>query len=492
VKPRHESSTLRSYWFVGLSSDRQLADPAAVALLRELLTELQAESRGGLVGVSSAASGAEMTFARTVLSMGLPWRALLPFSPEVFRQDFEEDDWSKVEELLDRAIELEVRAGHATSDEAAVECGMDTVDQSDVLIVVWDEKPASEPGGTGDIVAYARGLNKPLVILNPEAVTVRRERFGIHTFADHEMDYLNGLPHHAPADEPPATVVPAAMVSFFDKVDYTAATVAPNFRRWVASSIVLNACATVLGACTIAFALQLLFLDAVTFVMTAGAMGAVLFLKYRKVHQKWIQCRVAAEICRAAIATWELPRVVLPEIPNRAQTFSRLEKSIRMLHLTSRPATPPELETLRQKYVAQRLDDQLHYHQKRWTRLAKKRRRLVLLFWVCSVLAVLRAILAGIFGTAGLSPSMALTVDDFLPLALPCIAGCALGLVSVFDFNRQMVHSQEMEGFLQAAREEVEDARSVRSLQRAVERIERLLAREISEWYTLSQEPRYS
>ena len=341
------SSTLRPYWFVGLTGHRHLDNPDAVAkVLTDLLIALQAEVRGGLVGVSSIAIGADTLFARAILSLSLPWRALLPSPPSEFRHDFDEKDWRAAEQLLAQAIEVDVRAMPSIKDEAYLECGMDTVDQSDVLIAVWDEKPARGTGGTGEIVAYARSLKKPLIILNPETLTARREGFGEHPFSDPEIEYLNQLPGGDAVAPAAAGAVPANFLQFFAKVDHMAARVAPNFRRWVASAIVMNACATVLAAATIVFALRLPVLDASVFIMTGGAMGAVIYLKFQKIHAKWIHCRVAAEICRTAIVTWELPVLVLPELANQAGRFSRLKTCIRMMHLCSRPKVEPGLDYL--------------------------------------------------------------------------------------------------------------------------------------------------
>jgi hypothetical protein len=477
---------------VGLTGHRHLSQPAEVSqAIVALLSSLRDDIDGTLGCVSSVAIGADTLFARAALSLSLPWRVLLPAPVAEFRTDFDEKDWQVAAQLLTEAVEVEIRVTPATKNEAYLECGMDTVDQSDVLIAVWDEKPARGTGGTGEIVAYARSLQKPLIILNPETMVIRRERLDDLAFVDREMEYLNTLPDDSPAPPPRSPVVPDSLLRFFGKVDRMAARIAPNFRRWVASSIVMNTCATVLVASSIAFALHLPLLDASIFVMTAGAMGAVVYLKFRKVHEKWIHCRVAAEICRSAIGTWELPRLVLPDIPGNSEAFARLKTSIRMMHLCTRPAVTPEIDHLRQSYIAGRIDDQARYHHERSVRLATMRQRLIALFWVCSALAVVRAVFVGIFGTHGLSAEVVHTLSHFLPLVLPCLAGCALALISVFDLNRELGRSREMEAFLAMARQQAAASQNVYALQRAIARTEHFLAREIADWYTLSQEPRY-
>ena len=162
-----------------------------------------------------------------------------------------------------------------------------------------------------------------------------------------------------------------------------------------------------------------------------------------------------------------------------------------MMHLCSRPALLPEVSALKERYIRDRIDDQARYHHGRSTHLAAMRAKLIAFFWLCSGLAVARAIFVGIFGTSGLSDGLVHTLSHFLPLVLPCMAGCSLALVSVFDLNRQLARSREMEGFLSAAREQADACENVQALQRAITLTERFLVREIADWYTLSEEPRY-
>ncbi|MFZ1536469.1 MAG: hypothetical protein WAT23_03685 [Chromatiaceae bacterium] len=483
------SSSLRPYWLIALKGHRQLRQPEAVGeVLAALLDALSEEIDGTLVGVSSIARGADTLFAQAILGMSFPWRALLPASLAELRQDFTAEEWQYREQLLARATEIQVRSRAAGRDDADLECGLDTVEQADLLIAVWDERPA---GGTGEIVAYARGLGKPLIILNPETLEVRREGWEGHPFLDHELSFLNLLGEDAAMAPQVSSPVPPTLWRFFTKVDQMATRTAPNFRRWVASSLVLNTGATLLVAFIIAFALRLRALDALVFLMTAGAMGAGFYLKYRKVHQRWIHCRVAAEICRAAIATWELPRLVLPDLQGLEETFARLTTSVRMMHLCVRPAVPLPLEEIRERYVRDRIDDQIQYHQARAVRLTRLRQRLISLFWIFSALAVLRGLFAGLYGTDGLSLEASRTLTHFLPLALPGLAGCALALISVFDLNGQLAHSRSLTNFLIAARAQTQACHNLYALQRAIARTERYLAREIADWFALGQEPRY-
>lgn len=491
---RSESSSLRPYWVIGFTGHRQLPDPQAVGrALIAILESLRREIDGDLACVSSVAIGGDTLFACAALSLSIPWRALLPAPLAEFREDFSDDDWRIVEQLLAQAIEVDVRATSLAEGRGYLECGMDTVDQSDLTIAVWDQGPSRGIGGTADIVAYTRSVNKPLIVLNPETLEIQRERFSARGFVDPEMDYLNNLADEARSvpSASASAAAPEVLMRFFAKVDRMAARTAPNFRRWVAASLVMNTLATVLTACSIAFMLSLGPLDASVLALSAGAMGAGLYLKYRKIHRTWIHCRAAAETCRTAIATWGLPRLVLPAVPGQSATFARLATSLRMLHLRRRPLAGPGIDVLRERYIAERIDDQARYHTVRRVRLETRRQRLILLFWVCSALAVLRGLLVGVFGIGGLGEELRHLVSYFLPLALPCLAGFFLALISVFDLNGQLARSRETEAFLASARAETAACSNIYALQRAVERTERFLSREVAEWFTRSQEPRY-
>ena len=182
-------SSLRLYWVVGFTGHRHLRDPQAVGrALTAILESLRQEIDGDLACASSVAIGADTLFACAALSLSLPWRALLPAPPTDLRNDFADDDWRIVQQLLAQAIEVDVRAAPFAADASYLECGMDTVDQSDFMIAVWDQAPARGLGGTADIVAYTRSVNKPLILVNPETLEVQRERFSAGGFVDPEMD----------------------------------------------------------------------------------------------------------------------------------------------------------------------------------------------------------------------------------------------------------------------------------------------------------------
>ncbi len=61
-----------------------------------------------------------------------------------------------------------------------METGILTADRADVMVVVWDGKPAAGFGGTGDVVDYARKFEKPLIIIDPATGTFAKKDWNVY------------------------------------------------------------------------------------------------------------------------------------------------------------------------------------------------------------------------------------------------------------------------------------------------------------------------
>jgi hypothetical protein len=463
-------------------------------ILGTLLDSLRAEIPGQLVGYSSVAIGADTLFAEACLSSGLPWMALLPQSEDDFKNDFRESDWEKTSALLRRATRMQSLSGAKESDRnlAYLECGLLIVEEADLLIAVWDGKPSRGVGGTADVVANARNLTKPLVLIHPDSLAIRREHFSVDLFSDPEMTYLNQLPYREGISSQEPTEPEERVRRFFQKVDAKAAGIAPRFRRWVAASVIMNALAAILVAATIGFELKSRLLDAVIFVLMAAAMIAVALIKRRGAHQKWIRCRVASEICRSALATWKLADVGEPVWFNQLAGFTRLAKTIRLLKMTDKKRQAPNIGEWRQKYLRARIDEQVHYFRRRRQKLGLALSMLTFSFWAFSALGIGRTVFTSLMSMPHASVAISRALQTFLPIALPLAAGCALSLTSIFDLNRQLARSKAMESLLKKARSQIEKCESLPSLRRAVENTENAFASEVFEWFTLFRYPRFN
>jgi hypothetical protein len=130
--------------------------------LYERLARLPADV---LVGVSSLADGADQLFAEAILALGGSLEVVLPTAR--YRESLPAESLPAYDRLLARATAVERLDYEDSTSEAYTTAGRVVVHRSDVLVAVWDGHPARGPGGTGDVVAYARERGVPVEVVWP-------------------------------------------------------------------------------------------------------------------------------------------------------------------------------------------------------------------------------------------------------------------------------------------------------------------------------------
>ncbi|MGA0611711.1 hypothetical protein [Caldimonas sp. KR1-144] len=184
LAPRGDGGTaMHSYWAgtghsglaVGVTGHRppHLA-PEHLARLRaqaqQLLRGLR-EAQGPTVRprlVSALAEGADRHLAELALADGYTLHAVLPFLKAQYAADFGTPaSVHEFERLLLRAWSvLELPGDRAHGDHAYEAAGHAVLEQSDVLIAVWDGAPARGRGGTAAMVVEAWRRRVPVLHLS--------------------------------------------------------------------------------------------------------------------------------------------------------------------------------------------------------------------------------------------------------------------------------------------------------------------------------------
>lgn len=481
---------LPAVWVIGLTGHRHLKNEAAVRnAIREQMETVRGKVSGHLVGCSSAAIGADLLFAETCSALKVPWKALLPFSPSEFKTDFDQDQWSHASELLAGAVEVEISGAPDDRTAAYLRCGLRTVDEADVVIAIWNGLPARGMGGTGDVVRYARREKKPLILIHPETLRVEHERLP-EGFSDPALAFLNQIAIASRDTREPAAGK-AQVEHFFRAVDGVATRIAPRFRRWVAVSLLMNTAAVALTAAVIGLGLKSPLLDLLAFLLVAAATLAIVYVKRKGSHETWMRCRVAAEMCRSALATWEFPTIVTPFWFQELPGLGRLGRSLRYLRLRNKPAISDNFGTVKETYLTTRIEGQIEYFSERSRSLHVVLLVLTSLFWFFSLVAIGRGIFVATAGTKWFGPELGRIISSFLPFALPLVAGCALSLISIFDLHWQLARSRDMRLRLTSFRDQIVQSENMVTLQNAVEKVEKLFAEEFLEWFVLSRHPRF-
>ncbi len=173
---------------IGVSGHRSLPDTdvaglraEASAVFRAVRTEalaLHAADQSSVAPIYAAAppllrcvcglaEGTDSILAEAALDEAWTLVAVLPFPADVFAEDFAGAARDRYARLLARAQAVCALDGDRGSDHAYADIGDLIIEQSDLLLTVWDGKRAKGYGGTGDVVRLAMRAGLPVAVLPP-------------------------------------------------------------------------------------------------------------------------------------------------------------------------------------------------------------------------------------------------------------------------------------------------------------------------------------
>jgi hypothetical protein len=484
------ASELPLFHVVGFSGHRHLDDPAAIArLLAQELESLRREAPGEWIALSSVAEGADQLFVREARRLGLAWHAILPLPKAEFAKDFSAAEWANVETILAGAEDVRAITENGSREDAYLDCGMETVNGCDVLMAVWDGEGARGKGGTADVVEYATSLGKPTIVIDAKTLAVRRQNFERLQRGDKTLANLNQLPAASAGWGENPFQAPEHIFAFQQKCDYAATRGAPHFRRLIVFTVILHVVATLIAALALSFDLHLMLLPWLKLLCLAGALGVALLL-HRHQHslRSWVRCRLAAEFCRSALATWGLPRAT-PLFEDSSIPEARgLMRTLQILHTRSATLRPVPMAEFKNVYLAKRIDDQLAYYRRQEARALPQFGRLKFGFWVATILALGCTAAYAIAHTAHLEVPAAVTkiAFYFLPISLPVVAASFISLISINDLQRRVARYREMQLVLEDSRKKILFCQTWNSLERIVLKTERALRQEMLEWHSIT------
>lgn len=156
---------------IGVTGHQELPDPTGWEWVEERMRAVLAELGPPHAGYSALAMGADQLFAALVLEQGGELHAVIPFAG--YEWKFAPGQTrGRYLALLGRAAGVEVLPGRVADEQTAyLKAGQRVVDLCEVLVAVWNGRPAAGPGGTADAVDYARAAGRRVFHLNPETRT---------------------------------------------------------------------------------------------------------------------------------------------------------------------------------------------------------------------------------------------------------------------------------------------------------------------------------
>jgi hypothetical protein len=151
---------------VGVTGHRILAEVERVSTGVEDAVVRIGEAFPGraLTVLSALAEGADRLVVEAVLERpDGRLVAVLPLPADDYETDFRSDESKRTfRRLLGRSDDVVVMPSASTREEAYEAAGRHVLENCDVLLTVWDGHGAQGQGGTGAIVAEARGRGLPI------------------------------------------------------------------------------------------------------------------------------------------------------------------------------------------------------------------------------------------------------------------------------------------------------------------------------------------
>ncbi|MEV0734852.1 hypothetical protein AB0I51_02575 [Streptomyces sp. NPDC050549] len=153
---------------IGITGHRVIP-PAALPLVHSALRHKLSGAEGELAAISSLAAGADQMFADIALAHGVSVTAVIP------GMDYEAhlggaEVRSAYRRILRSCAARVYLPAEPTHEEAYFAAGRWIVDHCDLLIAVWDGRPARGLGGTGDVVEYAERTGVPFTVVWPSGM----------------------------------------------------------------------------------------------------------------------------------------------------------------------------------------------------------------------------------------------------------------------------------------------------------------------------------
>lgn len=150
---------------IGVTGHQKLEDPSGWLWVESTINRELDRIGDQIFGISSLAIGADQLFAHLVAKRGGTIHAIIPY--EGYERSFGPEDLQAYRKLLSGAASFEIMDTPGTDEDSYLAAGKRIVDLAQIMVAVWDAKPAKGKGGTADIVQYALEKGRKLIHVNP-------------------------------------------------------------------------------------------------------------------------------------------------------------------------------------------------------------------------------------------------------------------------------------------------------------------------------------
>lgn len=505
---------------IGVTGARKLADEAQLAKqVRSVLSKISNQlprlstTPTQFEVLSPIAEGADRLVVREALDLlDADLEVVLPLDKDDYLKDFESpESRAEFEDLYGRAHRIVPPPSASSRPEAYELAGRHVVDHCDVLIALWNGKPASGRGGTAAIVQYARARACPLYWIHAERGNLDEEpphlldpkplqaldRYNSEKLSEKQIDRAAvrlwdqsiSLADQFGLSRDRIETIRDYALSHFVRADLLAQRFQKDYLRAGTSIYLLAAVAVVLSASRAIVARNDHLLGVFFGVFEIASIATILVIlwlgSWRKWHTKWIDSRFLAERLRSAFFMEMAGLRTSTASPPRhlSLSYSPTDWTVRAFRsiwaqLPGRQAVAMPLEALRAFLLKAWIEDQINHHQKASQRHHRRHRRLELtgitLFGLTFVAAVLHLFL----------PTWS-TWLSMVTISFPAFGGALAAIRAHREYRRKAERSVEMVNHLTEIRGRMARAQNRDDLLAIVEEAQDIMAHEHADWRIL-------
>jgi hypothetical protein len=502
---------------IGVTGHRNLENqPALNKAIRsaiQSITQMLPPMHGTSVGLcvlSPLAEGADRLLVKEILKIPeSTLEVVLPLEKDDYMQDFEtSESREEFEKLLSQASSIRALSPKAERTEAYQQVGRHVVDQCDVLIALWDGKPAAGQGGTEEIVRYARETDCPLIWIRtdePAQVTLELGR-GLSPKPFHDLDEYNS---ERVDDTEFEKQLQKQLDFFLGKAKQAGlastmlqATLEYTLRHYVRADILALryqhlyyraesfVYALALTAVAIA-AFQNIFLPQMPMILIAevalmlAVLAIVAISRWRRWHNKWLDYRFLAERFRSAlfmalanidVTTLRPPRhLSLAYSPKDWMVPAFISVWSRRTHLELDTSIFPDLKC----FICEAwIEDQIKYHESTRKRHYVRHHRMAVSSYVLFGLTICAVLLY----IADIGPHLFEVFFAFMATMLPAIGASITAIRTHRDYLRNSMRSAEMVRHLKELKGRMMLCRDYNSFLGSLKEAEETMLHENEDW----------
>jgi uncharacterized membrane protein YoaK (UPF0700 family) len=517
-RPSPPGQAIAARIVIGVTGHRELKDRSALAAavrtaLDNIMKTMPVLHDTPLVldVLSPLAEGADRLVAEEILKF--PDAALdvvLPLEKEDYMEDFRSDASRKeFTDLLAKARSVKTLPPRRSRAESYEQAGRYIIERCDVLIALWDGKPAAGRGGTEEIIRYARVNHCPLVWINtedPSQVTFELGQ-GLAARSVQDLDKYN-------AERVDPAVFQAEFTrnkEFFTARAEQAGLPAARFRRaleymlrhYVRADIlalhyqhVYYRAETLVSALALVAVIiatfQVLFIPDLPIILVSeillmfAVLGIVWAGRRRHWHNKWIDYRFLAERFRSALFMSAADIDVAMLRPPRHLSLAYEPKDWMVLAFTSvwacrprnRSTDAPLFQEVKSFLCEAWVNDQIRFHDATHRRHYRRHRSMTIAGYVLFSLTIVVAILH----IVRVGPHLLESVFAFLAVVFPAIAATITAVRTHRDYLRTSMRSGEMARQLKELKERIDRVNGLDEFLPLIKEIEETMLHENEDW----------